>query len=362
MLGATLTGSATTSLLIGRFGDRVGRRRCYSILFLLLAVVGVVFAFADSVYVLTIVGLTGALSTEVIESGPFTSLEQAMLATDADVRSRTVRFGRYNAVAAASGSFGALAVGLLGYLAAGRQHIVSQRWFLIFVPVAIAGSLVALSLSPRAETQTVRGRAARLEKSRHTVHRLSILFALDSFAGGLTVSVFVGFWLHVRFHATTGTIGVLFFLFGVLQMVSFLVAPVLANRFGLLRTMVFTHLPSDLLVVSVAFAPTLAVAVALLVARTCLSQMDVPTRQTYVMTLVSPEERTPAAAYTNTARYVTRPAGPPLAGILMQTAQGLPFLISGLLKVAYDLTLWNWFRRIPLPSETSDSEFGESPD
>ncbi len=194
----------------------------------------------------------------------------------------------------------------------------------------------------------------RLVNSTSVVRRLAGLFALDSFAGGLTVSVFVGYWLHTRFHASTETIGALFFFLGVLQTFSFLAASALAKRFGLLATMVFSHLPSNLLVIAVAFSPNLTVAIALLIARTSLSQMHVPTRQAYVMNLVEPDERTPAAAYTNTARYVTRPFGPPVASALSGIALGLPFAVAGSIKVLYDLTLWAWFRRVPLPGERDD--------
>jgi MFS family permease len=140
---------------------------------------------------------------------------------------------------------------------------------------------------------------------------------------------------------------------GLLQTGSFLVAPRLADRFGLLRTMVFTHLPSNVLLAAMAFAPTLQTAIALLLARVALSQMDVPTRQAYVMALVEPDERTAAAAYTNTARYVVRPAGPALAGAVSSIWLGLPFLLAGGIKAAYDLVLWRWFTNIDLPDDTS---------
>jgi predicted MFS family arabinose efflux permease len=186
------------------------------------------------------------------------------------------------------------------------------------------------------------------------VLRLSSLFALDSFAGGFTVSAFVAYWLRARFDAPPAVIAVTFFAIGMLQTLSFLAAPRLADRVGLLRTMVFTHLPSNVLLAAVAFAPNLAIAIALLLTRTALSQMDVPTRQAYVMTLVDPDERTPAAVYTNTARYVSRPAGPPLAAFTETIALGLPFVISGGLKSAYDLTLWRWFRHVPLPDPVKE--------
>ena len=353
VLGAILAGIAIMSLVVGRYADRIGRRRSYAGLYVLLGVTGVAFAFADSYWLLILAGLTGSLSTEVIESGPFTSLEQAMLASEASTLTRTRNFGRYNAVAAACGSLGALGAGLPRLIGGSHSaHGASPTLFLVFVPIAVCGSLVALSLSDRAEPRETRRSTGRLVQSKPVVQRLAGLFSLDSFAGGLTVSVFVGYWLHTRFHASTGTIGALFFLLGLFQTLSFLAATVIARRFGLLRTMVFSHLPSNLLVIAVAFAPNLISAIVLLVARASLSQMDVPTRQAYVMTLVNPDERTPAAAYTNTARYVTRPLGPPVASALSQVALGLPFVVAGSLKVIYDLTLWAWFRRVPLPEDS----------
>jgi MFS family permease len=155
-------------------------------------------------------------------------------------------------------------------------------------------------------------------------------------------------------------IGVVFAAVGLLQAASFLVAPAIANRVGLLPTMVFTHLPSNLLLAAIPFAPSLPVAVGLLLARTCLSQMDVPTRQAYVMALVPPSERTAAAAVTNTARYVTRPVGPALAGLLQPLGLGLPFLVAGVVKSAYDLTLWHLFRPVQLPADTAAITGGAS--
>ena len=350
VLGAMLAGIAITSLAVGRFADRIGRRRSYALLFLLLGTTGIVFAVTANVWLLVLCGLTGSLSVEVIESGPFTSLEQAMLAAERVSTTRTRNFGRYNAVAAASGSLGALGAGLAQWAIGGTEGPPAAL-FLVFVPIAVGGAVVAWSLSEGVEASgrgVVRG---RLVNSTSVVRRLAGLFALDSFAGGLTVSVFVGYWLHTRFHASTETIGALFFFLGAFQTLSFLAASALAKRFGLLATMVFSHLPSNLLVIAIAFSPNLSVAIALLIARTSLSQMDVPTRQAYVMNLVEPDERTPAAAYTNTARYVTRPFGPPVASALSGIALGLPFAVAGSIKVLYDLTLWAWFKREPLPGE-----------
>ncbi len=349
VLAAVVAGTAAASVAIARYGDRVGRRRAYLGLYVVLAVTGVVFAFATSPWVLGVVALAGALSTEVVESGPFTSLEQAMIAEELPQARLASGFGIYNAVATAGGAVGALAAGLPS-LTHSWLDVPTQRWFLLLVVAAFAGALLAFRLTAAVETE--RRDAApvvRLERSRRTVVRLSGLFALDAFGGGFVVQSFIAFWFARRFGATPGQIGLVFFAMSLLQTASFLLAPRLARRFGLLNTMVGTHLPSNVFLIALAFAPTFPIAVALLFARVTISQMDVPTRQAYVMTLVDAHERVPAAAYTNTARYVVRPAGPALAGAASSLALGAPFLIGGGVKAFYDLVLWRWFRHVPLP-------------
>lgn len=344
VLASVIAGAVTASIAVGRYGDRWGRRRSYTGLYLALAATGVVFAFATRWWVLALVALCGALSTEVIESGPFTTLEQAMLATDLRGTELARGFSIYNAVAAAAGSLGALA--------AAPSH---QRWFLVLVPTALIGAAVARSLSDNVEcAPTAEGaapaRTRRLTESRPVVVRLASLFAVDSFAGGFTVTAFITYWFAHRFGTSTGALAVVFACVGVLQTASFLAAGKLAERFGLLTTMVATHLPSNVLLASLAFAPTFPVAVVLLFARVALSQMDVPTRQAYVMTMVTPGERTAAAAATNTVRYVTRPFGAALGGLAASAALGAPFVIAGSIKSAYDLVLWRWFRGVTSPA------------
>jgi len=365
VLAAVVAGTVVASLGVARFGDRLGRRRCYVGLYLALGVTGVAFALSDDLWLLVAVALAGALSTEVVESGPFTSLEQAMLATDLDGRRLVRGFGVYNAVATTGGSLGALAAaGLRPLRHAWAGAPSDQHALLLFVPVAAAGALVALGLSPGVEAHRsrpsvsgavapARGSPPPLGRSRPSVVRLAALFAADSFGGGFVVQAFVAYWLSVRFHASVSTLGLTFFAMGILQTASFLAAPRLAERFGLLPTMVFTHLPSNLLLAAVAVAPDLGVAIGLLLARTALSQMDVPTRQAYVMTLVDAPERTAAAAYTNTVRYLVRPPGPALAGALQSVALGAPFVVAGAIKCGYDVALWRWFRRVRLPEEAS---------
>jgi hypothetical protein len=296
------------------------------------------------------VALSGALSTEVVESGPFTTLEQVMLASTGAPRARLTRgFGVYNAVATLAGAAGAL----LGALPANRRLLGGT-----LVVVGVGGALLAARLGRlgiEAPRRRSGGGGRPLASSRGIVERLAALFALDSLAGGLVVQAYVAYWLGVRYGASTTVVGVVFAAMGVLQAGSFLAAPRIAARVGLLATMVFTHLPSNLLLAAVPFAPSLPVAVGLLLARTCLSQMDVPTRQAYVMALVPPAERTPAAAVTNTARYLTRPAGPALAGLLQPLGLAIPFVVAGSAKSVYDLVLWRLFRPVQLPTDAASA-------
>ncbi|MFI7702824.1 MFS transporter [Nonomuraea sp. NPDC049480] len=345
VLAAVLVGTLASSLVLARWSDRVGRRRAYAALYGALACCGMAIAFGAPLWLLAVVAMTGALSVEVIESGPFTTLEQVMLASTGRPQRQVVRgFGVYNAVAAVAGTVGAL----LGALPADRRLLGG-----VLIVAGTVGAVLAARLPDAVEAPAAPGlpRPRMLARSRGPVARLAALFAVDSLAGGFVMQAYIGYWLSIRYGATTQTIGIAFAALGVLQTASLLAAPVVAGRIGLLRTMVFTHLPSNLLLAAVPFAPALPWAIVLLLARACLSQMDVPTRQAYVMALVPAEERTAAAAVTNIARYLTRPAGPALAGLLLPLGPALPFLIAGIVKTGYDLTLWRIFRSVRLPAE-----------
>lgn len=348
VLAALLAGIALVSVAIARYGDRVGRRRWYRGLFLVMAGAGTVFALTGSVPALILAGLTGTVSTDVVESGPFTSLEQAMLSHAATGRDRTRLFGTYNTVATVAGSAGAL-IALIG---------TSPQWLLVYPIAAGAGLLASARLSSQVELgkELRERRGPPLHRSRGIVLRLSGLFALDSFGGGFVPQTFIAYLFTRKYGATPQTLAIVFFAIGLLQAFSFQVAVRLAGRFGLLRTMVFSHLPSNLLLAAVAFAPNLPAAIALLLGRFALSQMDVPTRQAYVVAVVDPSERTAAAAYTNTARYVTRPVAPLLAGPALTVGLGAPFLIAGALKSVYDLGLYTLFRGVPLREGASQTD------
>jgi MFS family permease len=320
VLTALIAGTALASLAVGRFGDRFGRRRSYAVFFGGIAVAGVVVAAGAPLWVLLVVALTGTLSTDVVDNGPATTLEQAMLAAE-DAGTAAV-YGWYNAVGAAAGALGALAVSLTGLGPHGASEQVHAWLFLVLVPVGVTGAVLAARLSPAVEApsggtatlEPVTRARSQLGPSRPVVRRLAGLFAVDAAGGGLVTTGFLSYYFAERYHVSVVALGWLFFAVSVVQAVSVALAPLLARRFGLVATMVGTHLPSNLLLAAVAFAPTFPVAAVLLLARTTLSQMDVPTRQALVMTVVTPPERTPAAAVTNAARYTVRPIGPLIAG------------------------------------------------
>jgi MFS family permease len=343
-----LAGMALASVAVGLLGDRLGRRRLYAGLLVLMGLVGVVFAFSGTWWVLILVALTGTMSTDANESGPITSLEQAMIGA-APASSRVHVFGRYNAVAFLAGALGSLAAGgqAFAHLNSGSA---GQRWLMVFPIVAVPCAVLALRLS--AEMETAAGRTSRpLERSRGTVKKLSALFATDAFAGGFVVSAFIVYWFVGHFHPSTAFMGTVFFVGGLLQAGSSVAAARVGTKFGLLNTMVFSHLPSNLLLIAVPFMPTLGAATALLMIRFALSQMDVPTRQAYIAAMVDPGERTAAAAFTNTARYTARPFGALLVAPLMaNVAVGAPFVVAGAIKCGYDLVLWRVFKKVPLPS------------
>ncbi len=346
---AMLLGMAITSLAVGRWGERIGRRRVYLALLLLMGVAGTVFALTGYVPFLALVALTGTMSTDPNESGPITSVEQAMLAATPSAERARV-YGRYNAVAYLAGAAGALAAGGPNALRSVLPGLPpDQRWLLLMPVGAVACALVARGLSAYVEVDGARaGARLGLDRSRSAVHRLAGLFAIDAFAGGFIVQSFIVFWFGRRFGATADVMGLVFFGVGLLQAGSSIAAGWLAERIGLLNTMVFTHLPSNVLLALVPLAPTLWLAVLLLLARSVLSQMDVPARQAYVAALVDPAERTAAAAYTNAARHLVRPAGPALASAAMSVGIGLPFVVAGALKIVYDILVYRAFRRVRL--------------
>ncbi len=361
VLTSLIAGTALASLVVGALADRVGRRRSYAVFFLVMAVAGAAVAVGAPFWLLLVIALTGALSTDVVDNGPATTLEQVMLSTE-DAGTAAV-YGRYNAVGAAAGALGALAAILPGLSRHNMGAAAYAALFAVLVPVGLAGAVLAWRLSPAVEApgagppmlgHAVRS-AARLGDSRAVVRRLAALFAVDAAGGGLATTGFLSYLFAQRYGVSLAALGWLFFAVSLVQAVSVALAAPLARRFGLVATMVGTHLPSNVLLAAVAFAPSFPVAAVLLLARTTLSQMDVPTRQALVMSVVTPAERTPAAAVTNAARYTVRPLGPLLAAAVQQVALGAPLVLAGAIKGGYDLALWRWARHLPLPRPARDA-------
>jgi len=354
VLGAAiLAGMAISAITVGVLGDRWGRRRTYGGLLLLMGIVGAAYAATDKLWILIVLALLGVLSTDANENGPLTTLEQAMIG-QAPAETRLRVFGRYNAVAYLAGAFGALLAGGPAFVHRFWSGTPTGRaWFLLF-PIGAGICLwLAAGLSAGLETEVARTRIP-LERSRATVTKLSSLFAVDAFAGGFVITVFIVFWFSKTFGASQEQMSAVIFAAGLLQAGSSVIAPRIAARAGMLNTMVFTHLPSNILLILVPFMPTLGSAIAVLLGRFALSQMDVPTRQAYIAAMVDPSERTAAAAATNSARYVARPAGPIIGTALMRVAIGAPWVVAGAIKCGYDVVLWRVFSKVPLPESASD--------
>jgi len=354
VLGAAiLAGMAISAITVGVVGDRWGRRRTYGGLLLLMGIVGAAYAATDKLWILIVLALLGVLSTDANENGPLTTLEQAMIG-QAPAETRLRVFGRYNAVAYLAGAFGALLAGGPAFVHRFWSGTPTGRaWFLLF-PIGAGICLwLAAGLSAGLETEVARTRIP-LERSRATVTKLSSLFAVDAFAGGFVITVFIVFWFSKTFGASQEQMSAVIFAAGLLQAGSSVIAPRIAARAGMLNTMVFTHLPSNILLILVPFMPTLGSAIAVLLGRFALSQMDVPTRQAYIAAMVDPSERTAAAAATNSARYVARPAGPIIGTALMRVAIGAPWVVAGAIKCGYDVVLWRVFSKVPLPESAAD--------
>ena len=349
LLASLIAGSALMSLVVGAFADRFGRRRSYGLFFLGVAVAGVILASDPPTWLFFVVALTGTLSTDVVDNGPATTLEQVMLATEDGGTGRV--YGWYNAAGAAFGALGALGAASvhLGSSVRGTHAML----FGALVPVGLVGALAAWGLSRAVEVPRLanaRVGRTRLGPSRHVVHRLSALFAVDAAGGGLATASFLSYYFVSRYGVSLTALGWLFFGVSITQALSVLVAPLLARRFGLVETMVGTHLPSNVLLAAMAFAPSFRLAAVLLIAKTTLSQMDVPTRQALVMSVITPPERSQAAAVTNAARYSVRPVAPLIGGALQSLGLGVPLLVAGVVKGGYDLALWRWARQLGLRS------------
>jgi len=311
---------------------RLGRRRVLAACGLLMAVTGFDLAFATNSALLTLAGATGMLGASV-DLGPFLPIEQAMLAESVTQDRQPTAFGHYSLTGGLASAAGAISA----ILATSPQRL--QSFFIVFAVVGAVTAALPLFISSQAEGLTPGPMLSRT--SLRPLAALSALFALDALGGGFVVQPVIAYWLHVRFGATANVLGPAFAAIAIAQAASFELAPVISKRIGLVRTMVFTHLLSNILLLLVPFSPSLPIATALLIVRYSISQMDVPTRQAYVVSIVPPAERAGALALTGSVRGVAQAVGPVLAGIAIQAAAfGLPFFAGGGLKIVYDVSLY----------------------
>jgi len=345
---ATLIGSALATILVGIVGNRFPQRRLLILAAILMAATGVGFAGLSSLWPLLVVAFIGTLNPSSGDVSVFLPLEQARLAGAAVPDARTALFARYSLVGAFSAAIGALAAALPGWISmhAGLSFLAAVR--VMFLVYALTGIVLwALYVRLPEHPPQSASAAAPLGPSRRVVVRLAMLFSVDAFAGGLVVNALLSLWLMQRFGMSVSAAGQFFFWAGLLTTASQFAAVPLARKFGLLNTMVFTHIPSSAFLIAAAFTPSLMLTLLLLLARSALSQMDVPTRTAYVMAVVTPAERTAAASLTTVPRSLAAAVSPVLAGGLMAMGWiGAPLLACGVLKIGYDLAILTAFRRV----------------
>jgi MFS family permease len=371
LLSLTLWGDTAISFVLTARADRVGRRATLIAGAALMIVAALAFATTTSFWLLLLAATVGVLSPSGNEVGPFLAVEQAALAHELPAARRTSAFAWYQLVGSLATAVGALAGGALVQRLEQAGLAPLQRYRAISVGYGLCGLVLAalfLSLSravevapagapdrPGAASERARARAPflGLHRSRRVVLELSALFSVDAFAGGFVVQSLVAWWFHARFGASPAALGGIFFGANVLAGLSALSAAAIARRVGLVATMVATHLPSNVLLLLVPLMPTLPLAIAVLLLRFSISQMDVPTRQSYTMAVVAPDERSAAAGVTGIARTIGAALSPLLAAPLYASAalSAVPFYVAGGLKIVYDLVLWRRFRAVRPPEE-----------
>jgi len=350
---ATLIGSAALTLVVGLIAHRFRSRQLLASAAVLMVATGAGFVLVHDYWPLLVVAFIGTLNPSSGDVSVFLPLEQSTLTTSVSAKERTSLFARYSLVGSLLGATGALCAGLPDLIAARGSFNMTQSLQGMFVIYGVLGFIALLlyrRLSPALEEE--HHKRAPLKQSRRIVYTLAALFSLDSLGTGFAVQSLLALWLFERFNLALATAGTIFFWTGVLSAASYLVAARLANRIGLVNTMVFTHLPSNLLLILVPFMPTLPLAIALLLARYALSQMDVPPRNSYVMAVVSPPERPAAASITAVPRTVAAAISPLASGYLLGISTfGWPLVVSGAVKGIYDLLLLAMFAKVRPPEE-----------
>jgi MFS family permease len=352
----TLLGSGVLTLAIGVSAHRFRLRTLLLSATLMMAATGLGFAMVTHFWPLLLIAVVGTLNPSSGDVSVFLPLEQAALAHVAADRERTALFARYSLVGALMAALGALSAGLPELMvdAIGMPvRLALQLMFGLYGAIGLVSAMIYRKL-PAAFAADTQAPTAPLEKSKRVVYALAALFSLDAFGGGFIVQSMLALWLFERFQLSIGLAATIFFWTGVLTAFSYLLAVRIAKRFGLINTMVFTHLPASVMLVLIPMMPDLSWVIVLLLIRSLLSQMDVPTRSSYVMAVVSPAERAAAASITSVPRSLASSISPLAAGYLLQLSTfGWPLLIGGVLKIVYDLLLLGMFRAVRPPEESS---------
>jgi MFS family permease len=358
----TLLGSGILTLWVGLHGYGFKRRALLLGAAALMALTGLGFATITSFWPLLLIAFVGTLNPSSGDVSVFLPLEHSILARVVGDRERTATFARYSLVGALLGAVGALAAGLPEVLTAALNASVGsayQAMFLLYAVLGVMAGLIYRKLPAVTGAQS-EAPAAPLHHSKRTVYKLAALFSLDAFGGGFIVQSLLALWLFQKYDLSTAVTGTIFFWTSVFSAFSYLVATRIAGRIGLVNTMVFTHLPANVLLLLVPFAPSLGVAIALLLVRSALSQMDVPTRSSYVMAVVVPSERAAAASVTSVPRSLASAVSPLIAGYLLGLSTfGWPLVIAGSVKIVYDLLLLATFRSVPPPEEARPAASAE---
>lgn len=363
ILSATLVNSVIFNLIAGFYADKIGRRNFLIIYALLMSISGAIFLGTENYIALIVAAFIGTVNVTGSDTGAFLSIEQAALPqTVNDTKKRNTVFALYNMVGTFAMSAGILLAGLpqLFQQQFGLDQIESIKpLFLLYIIAGLIVTVIYFFLTKNIELQIQNKKKARPSikqtlspQSKRIVGKLSGLFSIDSFGGGFVIQSIVSFWFFTKFGADLTTLALIFSVAGVLTAFSFIVATRIADKIGLINTMVFTHIPSNILLILVAFAPTFSIAIALYLVRMALSQMDVPTRQSYIVAVVKEDERTAAAAITNTSRNISQAVSPSLTGAIIQSlGLSAPFVVGGLVKIVYDIALYVNFRKIKPPEE-----------
>jgi len=362
MLTTAVVGGAAFTVFGSFIANRIGRRNTLTVFALLVLVSGVLLTASTDLSIISLAIFVGSIGVNATETGPFASLEQAIVPQTTDNEHRTYAFSIYNLLGYVGASFGSLLGGLPSVLHDFYGVVLIDSHRVLFVLYALTGLLLLILyrlLSERAEVDRTTAGLSGLTKSRRTVAKLSVLFSIDAFGGGFVIQSVISLWFQTKYNTPLSAAGTILFVAQLITAVSFLVAGRLARKIGLLNTMVLTHVPSNLLLIGVGLAPSFQASVAFLLARQTLSQMDVPTRQSYLVAIVQPEERNVAGSVTNVSRSIAATIPPSVSGYLIEAAAlATPFVLAGTLKIIYDISIYQSFRKVKPPEENGNNSSG----